>query len=78
MGWDDRQCVFLFDKKTRARITRNSIFAVVSAHAKHLNHKVYNQFKKNTKMVMQKGSDALSKLQTVALFRPIRSLQCSW
>ena len=27
---------------------------------------------------MQEASDALSKLQTATLFRPIRSLQCSW
>ena len=27
--------------------------------------------------VMQETSDTLSKLQTVTLFRPIRSLQCS-
>ena len=31
-----------------------------------------------TCIVMQEASDALSKLQTVTLFRPIRSLQCSW
>ena len=29
-------------------------------------------------IVMQEASDALSKLQTVTLFRPIRSFQCSW
>ena len=29
-------------------------------------------------IVMQEARDALSKLQTVTLFRPIRSLQCSW
>ena len=29
-------------------------------------------------LVMQEASDALSKLQTVTLFRPIRSLQCNW
>ena len=31
-----------------------------------------------TCIVMQEARDALSKLQTVTLFRPIRSLQCSW
>ena len=29
-------------------------------------------------VLMQEASDALVKLQTVTLFRPIRSLQCSW
>ena len=29
-------------------------------------------------LLMQEASDTLSKLQTVTLFRPIRSLQCSW
>ena len=33
---------------------------------------------RTTDIVMQEASDALSKLQTVTLFRPIRSLQCSW
>ena len=34
--------------------------------------------KLKTSIVMQEASDALNKLQTVTLFRPIRSLQCSW
>ena len=29
-------------------------------------------------LLMQEASDAHSELQTVTLFRPIRSLQCSW
>ena len=29
-------------------------------------------------LVMQEASDALIKLQAVTLFRPIRSLHCSW
>ena len=35
-------------------------------------------FVKYNLIIMQEASDALSKLQTVTLFRPIRSLQCSW
>ena len=38
-----------------------------------------NQIKKGlTWIVMQEVSDALIKLQTVTLFRPIWSFQCSW
>ena len=34
--------------------------------------------KRMRRQLMPEPSDALSKLQTLTLFRPIRSLQCSW
>ena len=40
--------------------------------------KIQNNALLNIIKLMQEARDALSKLQTVNLFRPIRSLQCSW
>ena len=56
----------------------HSVFILTLIFAEHLILTHRTQFKNHCLIVMQEASDALSKLQTVTLFQPIRSLQCSW